>query len=399
MSHFLPKAPNLEQLRKQAKDLVKAHRSRDKDACGILRHLRQFDRASDEDILGAEVSLHDTQRAIAKEYGFEGWSQLKRHVEQAASASKAPSVRRENGRVWIEGVPELRWGQSGECTFAGALAAALFVTPHPVSYADLMGYSGLAFRVRWYRRFDQADWCPSSPVGEFSEEIRTVAGAIGWHVDQESQMGKDQPQMNYAAPALRESIEDGRPVVGYPDSVLDVGVAYGYEEAEGRTTFLWNAYGRSGLRVPAEKVGPWLMFLRTRGKPMGPRAALMQALTTPNWRRKRLDPFQPKPGQDAAYLYGFDALRQWRNDIGQAEEFPPEQRKNLFFVSWWCFDCLVDARRGREVSERTRRRTGRSGQAGPGPSRERLWRPGSTISVTYFVVDAPLRAGYGEGVP
>jgi hypothetical protein len=75
------------------------------------------------------------------------------------------------------------------------------------------------------------------------------------------------------------------------------------------------------------------------------RAALAQALTTPNWRRTRLESWNPKPGQDAAYLYGPEALSQWRGDIGQAEEFPLEQRKSLFFVGWWCFDCLVDARR------------------------------------------------------
>ena len=32
-------------------------------------------------------------------------------------------------------------------------------------------------------------------------------------------------------------------------------------------------------------------------------------------------------------------------DIGRAHEFSIEAQKSLFFVSWWCFDCLVDARR------------------------------------------------------
>ena len=260
------------------------------------------------------------------------------------SPAKPEAVRREAGRTWIEGVPELRWGQSGECTFEGALSAALAVTPRPVSYADLMGLSGLAFRVRWFRRFDRPEWCPSSPVGEFSEEITATAAAIGWDIEQQSRMGQDDKDMSPYASAIRQSIEAGRPVVGYPDSDLNVAVAYGYEQAEAQTTFLWNAYGRSSLRVPAAKVGPWLMFLWTQGAPMEARPAMVQALSTPNWRRKSLPNWKPKPGQNAAYLYGQDALRTWREDIKQAEGFPTESRKSLFFVSWWCFDCLVDAR-------------------------------------------------------
>lgn len=61
-----------------------------------------------------------------------------------------PKVKRENGKVWIDGVAPLRWGNSRECTYAGALEAALAVTEHPVSYNDIMGLSGLAFRVRWW---------------------------------------------------------------------------------------------------------------------------------------------------------------------------------------------------------------------------------------------------------
>jgi hypothetical protein len=230
-----------------------------------------------------------------------------------------------------------------------------------------MGYSGLAFRVRWYRRYDQPDWCPSSPVGEFSEEIYTVGSAIGLSIAQRSVMGnsQDRPHMERFAGEIKESIDAARPVVGYPDKDLNVAVAYGYEDAGGRTTFLWNAYGRSGLRVPTEQVGPWLMLLRDLGEPMGPKAALVQALTTPNWRRSRLEPWNRQPGQQASYLYGQEALRQWREDIGRADEFEPELRKKLFFVSWWCFDCLENARHAaaRFLNERSRELDGQARSA------------------------------------
>jgi hypothetical protein len=340
MPRPLPLRPNLEQLKHQAKDLLKSHHAGDAAACGLLRRLPRLAAATDAELLAAVVTLNDAQFALALEYGFESWQALKQHVDSIVGAR---GVRKENARTWIEGVPELRWGQSGECTLAGALSAALSVTPSPSGYADLMGWSGLAFRFRWYRRFDEPGWCPSSPVGEFSEEITAAAKASAWEIEQETRMGQDHPDMSPCAPAIRQSIEAGYPVVGYPDSDLNVAVAYGFEEAEGQMTFLWNAYGRSGLRVPASKVGPWLMFLRAQGKPMSARAAMVQALSTPNWRRKRL-PHWGKNAGEAAYLYGADALRTWREDIGQAETFPVGSRKSLFFVSWWCFDCFLDAR-------------------------------------------------------
>ena len=345
MFHSLPDAPNLEQLRKQAKDLVKAHRLQDANACAALRRLQPFAQASDEQILAARVSLGDAQHALAKMYGFDSWADLKRHVEKVTKTAAHQQVRRQGGRVWIEGVPELRWGQPCGCTFAGAMSAALSVTSRPVSYHDIMGYAGLAFRVRWYRRFDQPDWCPSSPVGEFDDEIRMVSRIVGWPMHLESEMGKaeNDPHMERFATAIKESIDAGLPVVGYPDKDLNVAVAYGYEETDSDAVFLWNAYNRSELRVSAKKVGPWLLFLTDRVQPLEPMTALRKALTTPNWRRSRMN--ANRPNQDASYLYGRGAIEQWRKDIGQADEFSPEQRSKLFFVSYWCFDSLIDARR------------------------------------------------------
>ena len=53
MSRSLPERPSLEQLRKQAKDLLKAQRQGDASVCPVLRHLPRFAGASDEDVLKA----------------------------------------------------------------------------------------------------------------------------------------------------------------------------------------------------------------------------------------------------------------------------------------------------------------------------------------------------------
>ena len=82
MSRQLPPHPSIEQLKKQAKDLRKAHQSADAEALAqIKEHLPRLADASDEEVRDAEVSLQDCQHVIAREYGFESWNWLRVVVE------------------------------------------------------------------------------------------------------------------------------------------------------------------------------------------------------------------------------------------------------------------------------------------------------------------------------
>lgn len=80
MPASLPKKPNLEHLRKSAKQLLAAYRQGDARCCMFLRRLRRFREASDEDILSSEVTLSETQFLVAMHYGFSSWDRLRRHI-------------------------------------------------------------------------------------------------------------------------------------------------------------------------------------------------------------------------------------------------------------------------------------------------------------------------------
>ncbi len=80
MTPNLPPRPNLEQLRHQAKDLLRAHRRGDLRCCAALRLLNRFSGAADENILAADVSLQQAQHALALDHGFESWKDLRTHV-------------------------------------------------------------------------------------------------------------------------------------------------------------------------------------------------------------------------------------------------------------------------------------------------------------------------------
>jgi hypothetical protein len=79
----LPSSPNLDHLKYQAKDLLKAHAKR---ISGVAQRIREFhpryNRAADAEIFDAKLSLADAQLTIARERGFPSWTRLKRHIEK-----------------------------------------------------------------------------------------------------------------------------------------------------------------------------------------------------------------------------------------------------------------------------------------------------------------------------
>ena len=258
-------------------------------------------------------------------------------VKEVFEEHKLPA---EFARKVLEAVPTLGWGRDRECTFIGALEAALAVTPHPYPYSDLMGCSGMAFRVRWQHRNRPEDgWCPSCTVGEFPEETEAVSRATGWQFRHVTHFDDPAPDMARYAPEIVAAIDAGRPVVGYPDH-WNVAVVHGYED--GGKAFLWRDYVKPGpsTRLPADQTGRWLMFLEAHTGPPAEREAVAEALrlAVRHWRRGR------GPGPQDSYLYGDAAYAQWIADLGATAGFLEEQRGAVFFLGWWSFSTLLDAR-------------------------------------------------------
>ena len=91
MSKSLPSGANLEQLKKQAKDLLKAHHSADPEAIRRIQasHPR-WSGASASQICATRLSLSDAQLVIAREYGFASWPKLKTHLDAIALETADP---------------------------------------------------------------------------------------------------------------------------------------------------------------------------------------------------------------------------------------------------------------------------------------------------------------------
>jgi len=78
----LPARPNLEQYKKQAKDLVRDCGFGDsKSFARLERHHPRFHKRPESEIRTAQVALTDAQLVIAREHGFESWQKFARHIE------------------------------------------------------------------------------------------------------------------------------------------------------------------------------------------------------------------------------------------------------------------------------------------------------------------------------
>src|SRR6186997_2591198 len=81
----LPARPSLQQLRKQAKELLKAYRAGEVAA---VAEVERFEGRPDP----AKFALADAQRVLARDYGFASWTRLVQHIEGVNAATFCGAV-------------------------------------------------------------------------------------------------------------------------------------------------------------------------------------------------------------------------------------------------------------------------------------------------------------------
>lgn len=90
----LPERPNLDHLRKQAKELLLQFHAHDPAAlASFRRHLPAAKDKSDAELSTMLLRLRDAQSCIARQYSFQSWHELKQFVElKNSSASGGPQA-------------------------------------------------------------------------------------------------------------------------------------------------------------------------------------------------------------------------------------------------------------------------------------------------------------------
>jgi ankyrin repeat protein len=84
----LPERPNLDHLRKQAKELLRQHRAGDPAALArVRRYLPAAKDKNDVELSAMSLQLRDAQSCISRQYGFPSWHELKDYVEWKISSA------------------------------------------------------------------------------------------------------------------------------------------------------------------------------------------------------------------------------------------------------------------------------------------------------------------------
>jgi uncharacterized glyoxalase superfamily protein PhnB len=83
--------PNVENLKKQAKLILRWHRERHYPVAAQIRGLLpRFGHMTDAEVLAASFQLSDAQEMVAREHGFDSWQTLKTGLSTTSRKMKSP---------------------------------------------------------------------------------------------------------------------------------------------------------------------------------------------------------------------------------------------------------------------------------------------------------------------
>src|ERR1700723_1199843 len=101
--------PNLENLKKQAKQILRWHRERHYPVAAQIRaHLPRFLNMPDSEILAASFKLSDAQEIVARQQGFDSWQALKTGLPTTSPKVKSSSSKSAPSKATIVGAePQL----------------------------------------------------------------------------------------------------------------------------------------------------------------------------------------------------------------------------------------------------------------------------------------------------
>ncbi len=140
---------NLENLKKQAKALVRLHREKSYHlACVAREALPRFGGLTDREILAGPFRLGDAQELIARQHGCESWMALTARLAGASQPS-GPEPRDEPGPLFIVPILYVADVRRSLACYAGMLGfEVLQVSGEPPFYAEVRrGGASLGLRL------------------------------------------------------------------------------------------------------------------------------------------------------------------------------------------------------------------------------------------------------------
>ena len=168
------------------------------------------------------------------------------------------TVRRDNDRVWLEGVRGWFVGDQ-ESSVHAAQTAVMEAVGADVSYEYLLGVSGLAFRMQ----ISQDGLCPSSPHSFCGYQCHARSfEASPWKLEILEVKPDDAEGVAKARRAVVDSIERGVPVQYGSE---EDGIIIGYQEG-GEAWICFHVRHEGGTKTFVETTWPWGIAIFTERK-------------------------------------------------------------------------------------------------------------------------------------
>ncbi|MDP6778581.1 MAG: hypothetical protein QGI83_17640 [Candidatus Latescibacteria bacterium] len=307
------------------------------------------------DLLDIAHGMNRTPQRVL-DWGYSVHLFLDRLQEELASAPS--SVHRTPFRyrlaqkgdgAWIEGLEEVRWGDGfdqRDISFIRTYTACLNATGEEVTYEDLMGLSGAAFKLH----IAQPVWCPSATTLGFDIEAPLAAAlrySIEWH--NFHGLRPDADRLKASRRALVTSIDAGRPALY---SGEECSITVGYRDRGRGLICRMYAAGEDGYTET--EVLPWSFgFVRNDDACLERREALTESLRTAvALARTREMGAHPETG--SPYLSGFAAYEAWIDGLNEGfGSSGPDLPTGTLHANAHSYAILWNSRRAASVFLRT----------------------------------------------
>lgn len=236
--------------------------------------------------------------------------------------SESPNSARLDGLSPIRG-----FAQGRDCTFIHCLELVLEGLGRPVNYDDLMGYSGMAFRMQF--RVDRWDAGNPDPlVGESC--LDPLFASIGWEYDVRV-VRRDEISLAAALRGeIKRNIDRGMPVLAAniirPE---DWGIIVGYRPDQ---EWLCRSYNGGALSTDRVSNG-WptaVVFLTKRQVPRGRRENITASI------RRAVELFNRR--QSGRHALGARAFEIWSQSLRSTGD------RSYIHPNVWTYVSLIDAR-------------------------------------------------------
>ncbi|MBN1556429.1 MAG: M56 family metallopeptidase [Phycisphaerae bacterium] len=251
----------------------------------------------------------------------DGADTMSNTTDITSTESTAKNVRRENGKVWIEGVEPLVVKEDRRSSFFVAMKAVLCAMGEETTYDELLGMSAYAFRVQFY---EKKFWCDSAPCPVCGADSAGAALAAFGYEETTYMAEESAPEeVSKARKAVMASIDAGRPVIGlvsHEQGKIDWGLIVGYQN-DGKQ-FLCRGSDNATNVYPPSLTWPWLtIVLERKDNPPARKESTIASL-----KQALVQTTTPKYGD---YFSGSAAYECWMDALGKDDAIRSMSPKDL----------------------------------------------------------------------